>query len=507
MESASSVFYYFVIHPRTPRFRCTIGAMPENLNVLFLAAEAEPFIKVGGLGDVAGALPRALHALPLEATGGTTLDIRLVLPMHSAIKSEGFRPLMIFPLSYKGGDLQVQVHESNLNGMIVYFISGQPIASSGSVYSASSALDAEKYTFFSLAALELTRQLDWKPNILHANDWHTALACYALLIKRWEGGFPGVASVLTLHNLPFMGSDVSALVEAYGLSIAQTGLPEWARALPLPLGLWAADSLVAVSPTYAREILTPEFGCGLQDYIHARKDSLNGILNGIDAGSFDPAVDPVLAVNYTGATLDKRPANKTALQVRLGLPQAAEVPLLGVVSRLDPQKGIDLIPKALTKLKDLPWQFVILGTGDPKLEAAMRLLQSEFPDRVRAEYKYDASLARQIYAGADIFLMPSRYEPCGLSQMIAMRYGCVPIVSAVGGLKDTVCDGETGFMIQKPTAGRLGTAIKKSLKVYSDHARWELIQQAGMSKDFSWKNSAQQYFQLYQRLASQLAPH
>jgi len=478
--------------------------MPENLNVLFLAAEAEPFIKVGGLGDVAGALPKSLHDLPLEVTGGIALDIRLALPLHSAIKTDGLRPLMIFPLSYKGGDLHVQVLESNLGGMTVYFISGEPITANGSVYSSDSKLDAEKYTFFALAALELTRQLDWKPNIVHANDWHTALACYALLIKRWEGEFPGVASVLTIHNLPFMGPDVSSIIENYGLTIAQTGLPEWARALPLPLGLWAADALVAVSPTYAREMLTPEFGCGLDDYIHGRKESLNGILNGIDAESYNPAVDPALAVNYGSVTLEKRLLNKTALQVRLDLLQDVNIPLLGVVSRMDPQKGIDLIPKALTKLKELPWQLVLLGTGDPKLEASIRQLQTEFPDRVRAEFKYDAGLARQIYAGSDIFLMPSRYEPCGLSQMIAMRYGCVPIVSAVGGLKDTIYDGETGFIIQKPTAARLATAIKKTLKVYSDHVKWELIQKAGMGQDFSWKNSAQQYFQLYQRVAAQL---
>ncbi|HUH96006.1 MAG TPA: glycogen/starch synthase [Anaerolineales bacterium] len=478
--------------------------MTENLNVLFLAAEAEPFIKVGGLGDVAGALPRSLHDLPTQATDGTVLDIRLVLPLHSAIKAEGLRPLMIFPLSYKGGDLHVQVLESNLGGMTVYFVGGEPISASGSVYSSDSALDAEKYAFFSLAALELTRQLDWKPNIVHANDWHTALACYALLIKRWEGEFPGVASVLTIHNLPFMGPDVSAIIEGYGLSIAQTGLPEWARALPLSLGLWAADSLVAVSPTYAREMLTPEFGCGLQDYLHGRKDSLNGILNGIDADSYDPAVDPALAVNYGSLTLDKRPANKAALQVRLGLPQDLTIPLLGVVSRMDPQKGIDLIPKALGRLQDLPWQLVVLGTGDPKLESAIRLLQAEFPDRVRAEFKYDAGLSRQIYAGADVFLMPSRYEPCGLSQMIAMRYGCVPIVSAVGGLKDTIYDGETGFMLARPTPARLRTAIKKTLAIHSERPRWQSIQKAGMAQDFSWTNSARQYLQLYQRVAAQL---
>jgi len=480
--------------------------VPENLNVLFLAAEAEPFVKVGGLGDVAGALPRYLRGLPPEVTEGSALDVRLVLPMHPVVKSDvsDARPLLIFPLAKKDGDVQVQVFETSLNGMTVYLIDGEPISSSGSVYSLDAALDGEKYTFFSLAALELTRQLNWKPNIVHANDWHTALACYALLIKRWEGEFPAVSSVLTLHNLPFMGPDVSAHLEAYGLPLAQTGLPEWAHALPLPLGLWAADSIVAVSPTYAREVLTPEFGCGLQDYLHARREALNGILNGIDVESFNPATDAAIAVNYGAPTLSRRPQNKTALQVRLGLPTDANVPLLGVVSRMDPQKGIDLIPKALKKLRDLNWQAVILGAGVPKLEEQVKALQSEFPDRVRAEFKYDPGLARQIYAGADMFLMPSRYEPCGLSQMIAMRYGCVPIVSAVGGLKDTIFKDETGFMFEKPTVSRFATAIKKAIAIFPDRAKWEAMQKAGMEQDFSWTVSARQYFQLYQRTCARL---
>ena len=482
--------------------------MPENVNVLFLAAEAEPFVKVGGLGDVAGSLPRFLRGLPPEVTNGSGMDVRLVLPLHSVIKSEvsNLRPLSIFPLFCKTGDLQVQVFETSLEGLPVYFIDGQPIASSGSVYSSDSALDAEKYAFFSLAALELTRQLDWKPNIVHANDWHTALACYALLLKRWEGEFPGVSSVLTLHNLPYMGPDVSAILESYGLIQVQTGLPEWANAKPLPLGLWAADAIVAVSPTYARGGLKTENGCGFPDYFYRRHESLNGILNGLDVDSFNPALDPALASNFGVPTLEKRVLNKSALQVRLGLPNEPDTPLLAVISRMDPQKGIDLLPRALRKLKDLDWQAVILGTGDPKLEGALRRLQTDFPERVRAEFKYDAGLARQIYAGADMFLMPSRYEPCGLSQMIAMRYGCVPIVSAVGGLKDTIFQDETGFMFEKPTAARLATAIKKALAVYPDHARWEAIQKAGMSQDFSWTVSARQYFQLYQRVMAQLLP-
>jgi starch synthase len=194
------------------------------------------------------------------------------------------------------------------------------------------------------------------------------------------------------------------------------------------------------------------------------------------------------------------------LQVRLGLPVEPDIPLIGVISRMDPQKGIDVIPSALRRLADFPWQAVILGTGLPRLEETVRRFQAEFPDRVRAEFRYDDGLARQIYAGADMFLMPSRYEPCGLSQMIAMRYGCVPIVSAVGGLKDTIFPDETGFVIEKPTSTRLTTAIRKALKAYPDRPNWEAMQKAGMSQDFSWTVSARQYFQLYQRVVAQLSP-
>jgi starch synthase len=482
--------------------------MPDIINVLFLAAEAEPFIKVGGLGDVAGSLPRYLRKLAPEVTNGCAIDIRLVLPMHPVLRNDprGLRPLLIFPLSRKNDEIQVQVYTTNIDGLPVYFLDGEPVSSSGSVYSSEPALDGEKYTFFSLAALELARQLDWKLDIVHANDWHTALACYGILIKRWEGEFPGVSSILTLHNLPYMGPDVSEMLESYGLMQVQTGLPEWANSEPLPLGLWAADAIVAVSPTYAREILTPEYGCGLQDYLYARHEALNGILNGIDDESFNPALDPAIGSNFGTPTLDKRPLNKTALQVRLDLPVESEVPLLGVISRMDLQKGLDLIPKALRQLKNLNWQAVILGTGMPKLEEIFRQFQAEFPDRVRAEFKYDDGLARQIYAGADMLLMPSRYEPCGISQMIAMRYGCVPIVSSVGGLKDTIFANDTGFVFTKPTTARLTTAIKKALAIYPDQEKWQVMQKAGMSQDFSWSVSARQYFQLYQRVIAQRTP-
>ncbi len=477
--------------------------MPKTIRVLFLAAEADPFIKVGGLGDVAGALPRALRNLSAEARGETQLDVRLVLPHHAALKAEA-RPLAIFPMERGGREVAAQVSETSLNGLPVYLIGGEPIAAVGAVYSSNAALDAEKYAFFSLAALQLPRVLNWQADIIHAHDWHTAIAAYGLLLKRWNGEMSKTASVLTLHNLPFMGADLTEVLEAYSLPVTQTDLPDWALSLPLPLGLFAADSIVAVSPTYAEEILTPEFGCGLDVFLHRRKDVLRGILNGIDTASYDPASDEAIPFQYTADNPSIRAKNKQALQERLGLPVEPFTPLFGMVTRMDRQKGVDLAINVLRKLTDIPWQFILLGTGDPKLEEAARKLQTDLPDRVRVEARFDASLARQIYAGADFFLMPSRYEPCGLSQMIAMRYGCLPIVHATGGLSDTVTDA-TGFPFKSAAPRSLRSAILKALAVYSDRERWLSQQKTAMREDFSWARSAMKYFELYESLLDKTA--
>ncbi|HJS19664.1 MAG TPA: glycogen/starch synthase, partial [Anaerolineales bacterium] len=409
--------------------------MPQTINILFLAAEAEPYVKVGGLGDVAGTLPRALRAL---SNDDIKLDVRLVLPYHTVIRSDSLRPLVIYSIPRGGDEVQVEAFESNLDGMPVYFLNGDPIQASGSVYSSNNKLDGEKYTFFSLAALELPRQLNWNADIIHANDWHTALAAYGNLVKRWDEKTRRVSSIVTIHNLPFMGPDVSANLEEYGLPLASTDLPTWARVMPMPLGLWASDAIVAVSPSYADEILHEEFGCGLQEFLRNRTDSLHGILNGLDIASFDPQTDPTLAANYAAESLSVRPRNKAALQERVGLTVQPDVPVLGMVTRMDVQKGVDIALKGLKMLGRQSWQLVLLGAGDPRLEAMAKKLQEEMPERLRVETRYDAKLARQIYGGADVFLMPSRYEPCGISQMISMRYGCLPLVRAVGGLHDTV---------------------------------------------------------------------
>jgi glycogen/starch synthases, ADP-glucose type len=474
--------------------------MSQTINVLFLAAEAEPFVKVGGLGDVAGTLPRALRAL---SNDDVSVDVRLALPHHAVIRSDSLRPVGIFSIPRGKSEVQVEAYEGILDGMPVYFINGDPIRASGSVYSSNNKLDAEKYTFFSLAALELPRQINWTPNIIHANDWHTALAAYGNLVKRWNEKTRRVSSLVTIHNLPFLGPNVRDILEEYGLPLANTDLPDWARVMPMPLGLWASDSMVAVSPTYADEILHEEFGSGLQDFFRNRSDTLHGILNGLDTSSFDPQTDPTLAANFNAESLDLRPRNKAALQERVGLPINPDVPLLGMVSRMDQAKGIDIALKGLKMMAKQDWQLVILGAGDPKLEALAKKLQEDMPGRVCVETRYDAKLARRIYGGSDVFLMPSRYEPCGLSQMIAMRYGSVPLVRAVGGLHDTVTDSETGFVFVDTKVKSFNDTLRRALNLYPDRSRWMNLQKAGMVQDFSWPKSARQYLELYKKLINE----
>ena len=477
--------------------------MPDTLRILFLAAEAEPFVKVGGLGDVGGSLPRALMELPPRVTGGLRLDVRLVLPLHNAIRNDAaiLRPVAEFAVHRHGSSLQARVFERSLDGAVVYFIGGEPVNATQSVYSANLAQDREKYAFFSLAALELTRCLGWQPHILHANDWHTALAVYAVHSRRADPFFAPVRTVLALHNLPYMGGDAMDILSAYGLMpVNDVVLPKWARTQPLPLGLWAADAIVPVSPAYANEIMTPEFGCGLEGFLRGRAATITGILNGLDTVRWDPETDDALAVNFSADRLEARAANKTALQSELILPIEPEMPVLAMVSRFDMQKGVDLAIEALRLVADLPWQAAFLGTGGILLEDAARQLDAAFPGRVRAAIRYDARLACQIYAGADILLMPSRYEPCGLSQMIAMRYGCVPVVRAVGGLKDTVKDGHTGFLFVAPTSEALAAALRRTLATFADGEKWQQLQRNAMLQDFSWQRFARQYVALYQTL-------
>jgi starch synthase len=477
--------------------------MPETLKILFLAAEAVPFVKIGGLADVAGSLPLALRSLQSRSTRGVKLDVRLALPLHRAIQANTATLRMVaeFPVTRQGGNLPAQVFETNLSGMPVYFINGEPISRAASVYSPDPSLDREKYAFFSMAALELARGMDWKPDIIHANDWHTSLAIYALHSRQIDPEPGRLHSVLTLHNLPYMGGVGTDVLEAYGLNPPEDdSLPAWACTRPLPLGLWAADVVVPVSPTYAREILTPAFGCKLDAFLRSRSGSINGILNGLDQAAWDPETDKRLVANFNVENLSKRAANKTALQKQLGLKEEEHIPILAMIGRINQQKGVDIALDVLRQNAERAWQFLILGSSDPGYENAAPAMQAEYPERVRAVIGYNEPLSRLIYGGADMFLMPSRYEPCGLAQMIAMRYGCVPVVHATGGLRDTVQEGKTGFLFETADTASMLEALRRALSVYAKPEQWEPFQRNGMQEDFSWPRSAAHYATIYRSL-------
>jgi len=482
--------------------------MGTPLRVYFLASEADPLIKVGGLGDVAGSLPLALQSIDPD------VDVRLAIPFYKTLQEQALplHHLATYSIPYTGGSILTEVFETQLDGLTVYLIAGDPITQDELIYHPQASADGLKFIFFSLAALEIPRILGWQPDIIHANDWHTAPAIYALKQKPHQRpALRDTMTVLGVHNLPYLGLGAGSALTAFGIKPARNpALPEWAWDAPLALGLSTADHIVAPSPNYALEILTPEFGSGLHEFLQKRAEHISGILNGIDPHRWNPATDAALISNYSSNELERRGANKIALQSELGLSPDSSTPLIAMVSRIDPQKGVDLVPEALQSLQDLGWQAVFLGSGSPALEAQLSDLQASYPERVRAILRFDADLGRRIYAAADIVLIPSRYEPCGLVQMIAMRYGAVPLAHATGGLRDTIrdfCDfGEgTGFLFLKPTAEALTAALARALGIYQKPALWREMQRRGMQKDFSWQSSACKYLTLYRHLVSPAA--
>lgn len=487
-----------------------------TINILFLVAEAEPFIKVGGLGDVAGALPQAVHRSSNAQLAKNKVDIRMVLPYHFAIKQRGFKPQHLGEFNVKNLDEPVacQVYRYDHGDIPVYLLDGDPIDEKSPVYSPDPIYDGYKFVFFSLASLSLADFLDWRVDILQGNDWHTATAIYALkTLDISSHNLKNTKTLHTLHNLPFMGLGVQKALTDYGIPPANDpALPEWARHTPLPLGLLTADKIVAVSPHYAEEILTPEFGCGLDDFLKTRESAIGGILNGLDTEEWNPETDPLIEQNYTLDDLTLRRKNKVKLQRDFGLLENEEIPLLTLISRMDPQKGIDIALKGLHYIENLPWQAIILGTGNPIVEKLAQDLEAAYPYRVRSVIDFNNALAHQLYAGADIFMMPSRYEPCGLSQMIAMRYGCVPIARATGGLVDTIkhvshkVNGGTGYLFTPPYPSVFAITLKRAIKHYQDHKMWKLIQHNGMSVDFSWDKSARKYIEVYEDLMNSHQP-
>ena len=469
------------------------------MKVLFLSSEAAPYVKIGGLGDIGGSLP-----IELTKKG---IEVLQILPHHQSINLDNLETIELFDsfIDYKDEKIPYKVIEISQDGARLLLISGDLINNDPEVYGAN---DLKKYLFFSLSAIDASSKLKWAPDILHANDWHTAVALQAIKEnEKYSDFYCDTASLLSIHNLPYLGQGNDEILEGFGVKkLVKQNIPEWARGLPLPIGIEHADWINTVSKGYFEEVLTEEFGAGVEEFMISKKEKLSGILNGLDTQTWNPEIDPFITKNFSVNELDKRKENKRELQKEPNLEISPEIPLLSVVSRLNYQKGIDLLVDAVEKMEELPFQLIILGTGEPKLEMRLKKLQDKFTDRVKTFIKYDEGFAHRIYAGADMIIIPSRYEPCGLTQMIGMRYGCIPIASNTGGLKDTVIDisegmeNATGFLFERESVAGIKNSIDRAIKDISNYKKWQKLQINGMITDFSWEKSVQEYVDLYNSL-------
>jgi starch synthase len=477
------------------------------VNVLFTSVEAAPFAKAGGMADVVGSLPAALRKMGIDA--------RVLMPGGGFIEhlKWDIKFLFSFPFSHRGGVSDVKIYTTVYGGVPFYFVQAWPyIGGEKTVYQEVSA-DYPRFIFFSqvvqAVALQLQEREGFFPDILHAHDWHTGIVPFLLAASQWMREWKPVGSLLTIHNMGYQGDWAGPFLHNAGIP------PRWHLELNwmgkaenlMAIGVAYADFVTTVSPRYATEIQHPEFGYGLQGLVRHRLADVRGILNGIDMDYWDPATDRLLAQNFDLESLETlRPANKTALQQRLHLPERPDVPVVGLVSRLTDQKGIDLLMPAIdAALATMDIQFVALGSGDDKYERALWRLAQRYPQKASYMNGYAEDLAHQIYAGADLFLMPSHFEPCGTSQMLSMRYGCLPLVRETGGLADTVenydnGDGEVGtgftFLWEQPEA--LYNTLRWAIETYTNKpAAWQRMAQRSMLIDFSWDRSARQYADLY----------
>lgn len=475
------------------------------MRVLFAVSEASPFVKTGGLGDVGSSLPAALKK--------RDVDVRIIMPKYGAIPEEirkKMKHLTHFYVTLSWRRQYCGLEELEHDGIKYYFLDNEYYFKRENLYGYYD--EAERFAFFCRAVLEsLTRIEEFRPDIIHCNDWHTALI--PLMLKAYFGNNPfyyNIKTVFTIHNLKYQGifprevlGDILGLGDEY---CTEDKMEFYGAVNYLKAGLVYADCITTVSPTYAQEIQDPYFGEKLDGILRARKDRLYGILNGIDYKKYNPLTDPYIFVNYR-SSLCKKEENKVQLQSLLGLPVLREVPLLGVISRLADQKGMDLLAHVLEEMLNMDIQMAVLGTGEKRYEDMFTYFASKYPEKLAVRITFDDELAHRIYAGADLFLMPSRFEPCGLSQMIAMRYGTIPVVRETGGLKDTVIPynqytGEgNGFSFANYNAHELLFTVQRAVKLFrEDKTAWKGLTENARKSDFSWDKSAQKYVEIYTSL-------
>jgi starch synthase len=471
------------------------------MKVLFVAAEVTPLIKTGGLADVAGALPGALRQLGH--------DVRIVMPRFRQLRERGVPhtgPVASGFLPVGERQEELRVWQTTVGETPTYMLDIPAAFERPVIYGDPD--DDRRFVLFARGVLSLMHHLrdvqNWNVDIVHTNDWHAGLI--PNYIKTYYSyTFGHVASVFTIHNLAYQGQFSAASIGLAGLTGPGLIENEMGPGIAGSFNFMArairySDIISTVSPTYAQEIMTSEYGERLDGLLRVRQDRMRGILNGIDTEAFNPATDPYIAENYSAASVGGKAACKAALQRELGLEEAPGRPLLGIVSRLAEQKGLDLLDASVEWLMaETDGQLVVLGSGSPQLEAAFSAHARLNPGRVAVRLGFDAGLAQRIYAGSDAFLMPSRFEPCGLGQMIALRYGSVPIVRATGGLNDTIREGFTGngFVFHLYTVDHLIDAMRRCMVAYRDPIGWPILRERGMREDNSWPSSARQYSEMY----------
>jgi len=472
------------------------------MKVLYVTSECLPFAKTGGLGDVLGALPKAMAE--------KRVSTRVVLPLYECIGPE-WREKMEFikyihvPLAWRS--LYCGIFTLKQDGVTYYFLDNEFYFKRGDLYGHFD--DGERFAFFSRAVVEILSELDWKPDVIHCNDWQTALIPIYLKTseEEWKRN---MKVVFTIHNIEYQGRyGKQILSDVFGLSdsLFYDGTLEFMGGVSLMKGaLLMSDWVTTVSPTYANELRYAYYTHGLEGVVAACSGKMSGIINGIDQTVFNPETDKNIVRNYTADTLENKIYNKLELQQILGLNQDETVPMIGMVTRLVQHKGMDLVMARLNEIMDMNVQFVVLGRGDWNYEQPLLNAQNRYPGRLSANIMYSADLSMKIYAGADMFLMPSQMEPCGLSQMIAMRYGTIPIVRQTGGLKDTVhaYNPETGegngFNFHDYNADDMLAAVAAAVEAYKKPEVWKMLQTRGMTTDFSWAASAKEYYSLYKQI-------
>lgn len=471
------------------------------MKVLYVASEALPFIATGGLGDVAGALPQALRK--------RLVGCRVVLPLYDDIPAS-MRENMKFvagisvPVAWRRQ--YCGIYEAKVGGVIYYLIDNQYYFKRKGLYGYND--DAERFAFFSRAVLEILPHINFKPDVIHCNDWQTALVpVYYSGIYAEKEGYENIKTVFTIHNIQYQGKYGFGLFsDVFGLPESATSIVEYGGNVNLMKGaIEAANAVTTVSPTYAKEILDPWYSYGLESILNLRQGKIKGILNGIDTVGYNPETDEMIFENYSMFNTSGKVVNKRKLQEFLGLVQDDGKPLIGMVTRLVSHKGLDLVREIAEKLlSETDVQLAVLGSGDWQYEGFFKELSLRHEGRVAVKTGFIPDIARKIYAGSDMFLMPSQNEPCGLSQMVALRYGTLPIVRMTGGLRDTVSDcGDgkgNGFVFQQYSSGDMLDAIKRAIAIYKKPDEWAVLIERAMRCDNSWGSSANEYIRLYKSL-------